>query len=125
MVYFGHLATFVHYLLKGEVKRGAMAQCFPKYAPESVLRAKNAKVSTDYKTSQIFPGTSFDKDGALKVDSYLRVENCSDVYALGDVVNANCEKRPENAKKQASVIAENIKAAILLEGHLQIFQAGK
>ncbi|GLJ23327.1 hypothetical protein SUGI_0441330 [Cryptomeria japonica] len=54
-------------------------------------------------------GNAVDGRGQIKVDSSLRVEGTSNVFAAGDVINVKELKQGMCAQKHAQVIAENIK----------------
>ena len=67
-------------------------------------------------------GLLLDDAGAIKVDGYLRAENCSNIFAFGDAISLKIEKRPENTKKQAELLAANIKNLILAQGTIPAIQ---
>ncbi|KAH9303070.1 hypothetical protein KI387_014653 [Taxus chinensis] len=54
-------------------------------------------------------GGSVDERGQVKVDSNLRVEGTTNVFAAGDIINVKELKQGMCAQKHAQVVAENIK----------------
>lgn len=51
---------------------------------------------------------AIDKSGFAKVDPYLRLEGCDNIFAAGDVTNIREEKLAQNAEYNSSLVATNI-----------------
>ncbi|GLJ23326.1 hypothetical protein SUGI_0441320 [Cryptomeria japonica] len=66
------------------------------------------KVGTSWFKDSAFAG-AVDERGLVKVDSSLRVEGQTNVFAAGDIINVKELKQGFCAQKHAQVIAENIK----------------
>ncbi|KAH9291606.1 hypothetical protein KI387_043200, partial [Taxus chinensis] len=67
-----------------------------------------SKLGSSWMKDSIFGG-AVDGQGQIKVDSSMRVEGTTNVFAAGDIVNVKELKQGFCAKKHAAVIAENIK----------------
>jgi len=61
--------------------------------------------------AKLLPATSIDENGRVKVDEYLAVEGCSNVFALGDC----CNTAEHKMAAHAAVHGETVVANILLE----------
>ena len=63
----------------------------------------------------IFLDLSLNEKGVLKVDEYLKVKSCENVFAFGGVISSSSEDKTKNVKQQAKVIAANIQNLVLIE----------
>ena len=53
-----------------------------------------------------------ERNGAIKVDEYLRVEGEEDIYAIGDCCNSPNIKLAYAAAEQAKLLVSNIQARL-------------
>ena len=58
--------------------------------------------------AKLIPATSVDAQGRVKVDEFLGVEGCPDVYALGDCVNTPEHKMAAHAMFHSRAVVANI-----------------
>jgi NADH dehydrogenase FAD-containing subunit len=52
--------------------------------------------------------TKFDRNNRLKVNQYLQVEGCKNVYAIGDCINTPEAKMAAHATTHAQTVAANL-----------------
>jgi len=50
-----------------------------------------------------------DESGFIKVDEYLKVEGCENIFAVGDVTNIKEEKLAQTAEIHSNLVVQNIK----------------
>jgi len=51
---------------------------------------------------------AIDQSGFARVDPYLRLEGCDNIFACGDVTNIKEEKLAQNAEYNSALVAKNI-----------------
>eukprot|EP00026_Physarum_polycephalum_P000336 Phypoly_transcript_00336.p1 GENE.Phypoly_transcript_00336~~Phypoly_transcript_00336.p1 ORF type:complete len:1616 (-),score=256.83 Phypoly_transcript_00336:128-4975(-) len=73
---------------------------------EKVYCCSGGNPKTNFMLKHFF--SQLDDDFKLKVNDFMQLENCPNIFAAGDITNLKEEKLAERALKQAEVVVENI-----------------